>query len=378
MRKNPIYFWFDSPPKVGKGAFNFVANNWSEKVYFVFNNDFRSERKASHWDDGDFGKAILIKLYEEENPTNIIKNIFVENPSAIHIINGFTTQIMGRIKPYVCTIGTFLIVLSERPVQMGNPFERFLRNLYFTYKYRRIHSYFKKYVKAFLPLGSLGKTTFMKYGWDSNIMFPFMYNPQLSDISDMSEKTARKPLRFLYVGRFYYKTKGVDVLMKASQYLKGEWTLDLVGGYGKNADEIMQWAKNSSNVTYIGRWDSMEVTQNMQQYDVVVVPTKYDGWNLLVNEGLHAGIAVITTDEAVSHEVIAKSGAGSVVRANRPKELAAAMQNAIDNPEIVKEWKTKAHLFVPNISTPTVGRYMLDIINYVIYNEGIRPHCPWL
>lgn len=377
--KGNIFFWFDSPPKVGKGAFNFVANNWSEQVYFVFNNDFRAERKASNWNDGDFGKASIIELYKSENPEQIISDLFLNHPGSIHIVNGFNSLIMQRVKRYVRTIDRdALIILSERPVQMGNPFERWLRNVFFKLKYRLLYYQFSPYVKAFLPLGLLGKNTFRQYGWSDDIMFPFMYNPQLEDLSGQNDKTVRKPLRFLYVGRFYFKTKGVDVLMKATKYLRGNWHLDLVGGYGMNAKEIMSWAEKNANICYIGRWNSMDVTRNMQQYDVVVIPTKYDGWNLLVNEGLHAGIAVITTNEAVSHEVIEKSGAGMVVKANSPKELANAMQCAIDNPDLVKLWKEKAHSFVPNISTPTVGKYMLDIINYSVYSEGERPKCPWI
>ena len=49
MNESEIIFWFDSPPKVGKGAFNYVANNWGNSVYYVFNNDFRQERKNNNW-----------------------------------------------------------------------------------------------------------------------------------------------------------------------------------------------------------------------------------------------------------------------------------------------------------------------------------------
>lgn len=378
MKKGSIYFWFDSPPKVGKGAFNYIANNWPEPVYFVFNNDFRAERKESNWNDGNFGKACIIELYKEENAKKTIHDIFTSHQEDIHIVNGFNSMIMRKIKHKVRLNGTLLIVLSERPDQMGNLFERGVRDVYFYLKYRWLHFQFKPFVKAFLPLGQLGKNTFRKYGWNEEIMYPFMYNPQLEDISDKSEKIAHQPLRFLYVGRFYYKTKGVDVLMKATECLRGDWTLDLVGGYGLNANDVMKWAEKKENVRYIGRWDSIKVTVNMQQYDVVVIPTKYDGWNLLVNEGLHAGIAVITTDEAVSHEVIKKSQAGKIVKANDSFELAKAMQFAIDNPLQVVEWKRNAQNFVPLIATPTVGKYMLDIINFAIYNEGKRPICPWI
>ncbi|MCD8387770.1 MAG: glycosyltransferase family 4 protein [Bacteroidales bacterium] len=377
-KRDNIYFWFDSPPKVGKGAFNYVANNWSEEVFFVFNNDFREERKASNWNDGDFGKAKIIALYEESDPNHTIENIFLKDKSSIHIVNGLATNIMNRIEKFLLNNDSRLIVFTERPDQMGGIVERYMREIFFHIKYRQLNHKFNKIIKAFLPLGGLGKKVFMKYGWSEKKIFPFMYNPQMTNISALNNRTTKDEVRFLYVGRFYFKTKGVDTLMKATSYLKGNWHLDLVGGYGKNAEEVKAWAQATPTVDYIGRWNSLEVTKNMQDYDVIVVPTKYDGWNLLINEGLHAGVGVITTDEAVSHEVIEESGAGMVVRANKPKELAEAMQRVIDNPEMANKWRSLSRNFVENISTPTVGKYLIDIILFAIYNEGIRPKCPWI
>lgn len=377
-KKHAIYFWFDSPPKVGKGAFNYVANNWPEEVHYVFNNDFREERKASNWNDGDFGKAWITELFREANPDETIDKIFCENPQAIHVVNGLDSLIMRKIKKRLFSYNVPLVVLSERPVLMGGIFEKLLRKVFFQLKYRRLYHQFKSYVKAFLPLGQLGVDTFRRYGWRRDVMFPFMYNPQLTDISVLSDKDIHRRVRFLYVGRFYYKTKGIDTLMKATSFLKGDWSLDLVGGYGLNADEVIEWANTRKQVHYKGRWNSLEVTKKMQEYDVIVIPTKYDGWNLLVNEGLHAGIGVITTNEAVSHEIIEKCGAGIVVEADNPRKLAEALQFAINHPEEVSAWKHKASLFVSRISTPVVGQYMIDTINYCIYNEGIRPKCPWV
>lgn len=375
--KNDIYFWFDSPPKVGKGAFNFVANNWPCQVHYVFNNDFRFERKAAHWDDGDFGKADIIALYEKDDENHIIDSIFKKSPSAIHIVNGLTSLITQKIRRYIQSPNTNLIFLSERPVTLGSFCERIGRTLYFHYKYYKLYCRYRQSVKAFLPLGDLGVRVFSQYGWPKHLMYPFMYNPPLKDRSASSNKTPHITIRFLYAGRFYYRTKGVDVLMKACAFLKGAWSLDLVGGYGKDADKVLKWAEVTDNVTYVGRWDSLQVVEKMQGYDVVVIPTRYDGWNLLVNEAIHAGIGVISTDESVSHEIIEPNNVGVVVKANCPRKLANAMQYAIDHPDVVSSWKQNTVHTVKSISTHIVGQYLIDIINYSIYHEGDNPNCPW-
>ena len=376
-QKGSIIFWFDSPPKVGKGAFNFVARNWPLPVYYIFNNDFREERKRTNWDDGDFGGANLIRLYNLQNCDQTIQSFFADRTN-IHIVNGFTTRIMRRIQRYIKQKGINLLVLSERPDAMGGYIERIFRELFFQIKYRHLFHSFNPYVTAFLPLGQLGKSVFMKYGWNDEKIFPFMYNPAINIPANWPDLVRRTPLRFLYVGRFYFKTKGVDVLIKAANHLKGEWELDFVGGYGRDTKAVLRWISQKSNVHYLGSWDSGSVVTNMQAYDVVIIPTKYDGWNLLVNEALHAGIGVITTDGAVSHEIIDKSGAGIVIKKNSSKQLTKAIQGVIDDPNIVITWKEKARCFVKQISTPVVGQYLIDIINYTVFNEGTRPQCPWI
>lgn len=378
MMKDSIYFWFDNPPKAGKGAFNYVANHWPNKVYFVFNNDFREERKVAGWDDGIFGNANIISLFNLEDSDNVIADIFQKNPDAIHFVNGLTTNIMCRINKYFPYMRRKIFVMSERPVLLGRVYEKMIRKIYLYIKYRYLNYRYSKYIAALLPLGEIGIETFRKYGWDKDSMYTFMYNPVLPILESNPNIKIKKELKFLYIGRFYYKTKGVDVLMEAVRYLKGSWRLDIVGGYGANAREVMEWASKTRHVNYCGIWDSNSVVHRMRNYDVVCVPTRYDGWNLLINESIHAGIGIISTDEAVSHEVIKKSQSGLIVKSGDAYAFANAMQYAIDNPDTVELWKHHAEKSVHLISNETVGRYLYDIINYEIYHEGSKPVCPWI
>lgn len=381
MKRAEIIFWFRTPPKVSKGAFNFVTKAWGNKVIYIINNDFSEDRKKTNWNDGDLGEAEVIMLSDSNNEEKVIAQIFKDYPNAIHVVSAFTNIIQKKIRKYILKPGIKLVVFSERPDIMGNTIERFFRTIYFQFKYRYLRSIFDPYVQAFLPLGGLGVSTYETYGWQREKMFPFMYNPIIHKNKNCSNiKTAKDgALRFLYVGRFYYKTKGLDILMNAVTHLEGKWHLDLVGGYGKNKDEVIAWAEKQPNVQYLGSWQSQDVCTNMMQYDVIIVPSNYDGWNLLPNEAIYAGIATIVTNEAVSDEIITTSGAGVVIPAHNSKAMAQAMQQAINDHELVEKWKENSKIFAIKISPQTVGRYFIDIMDYTFYNNGQeRPKCPWL
>jgi glycosyltransferase involved in cell wall biosynthesis len=376
-----LIFWFDQPPKVSKGAFNYISKAWGNKVFYICDHDFDDTRKSVNWNDGDFGGAEVIILSEHQNPENFIDEIFIKYKDAVHVISGFTNSIQKRIRRYIFNANIKLVAFSERPDMFGGKAEKLLRTININIKYRRLYKEFNDYVNIFLPLGQKSVEKFATFGWDKSKMFPFMYNPEIikNDDETFLPKISGE-IKFLYVGRFFYKTKGIDTLMKATKLLPEEgWRLDLVGGYGKDADKVIRWAESVKNVKYIGRWQSQDVGKNMRVYDVIVVPSKYDGWNLLPNEAIAANIGTITTNQAVSDEIITASGAGIVVPADDNKLLATAMQKAISDPVIINEWKQKAKEYAPLVSSETVGNYFIDILDYAFFDKSRpRPVCPWI
>lgn len=374
-----IVFWFDTPPKVSKGAFNYTSKNWRSKVYYICNFDYPEYRKKNNWNDGDFGHAEVVMLPNVPNSSLFIEEFIDRHKSAIHILAGFTTVITGRIKGKLREIGAEVVVFSERPDDMGNALERYVRKLYFKVKYTRIFYEFNDWTKVFLPLGMSGINTFAKYGWPTDKMFPFMYNPERYEINRRKTTLPQThKVKFLYVGRFYHKTKGTDVLMHAFDNLGGEWGLDMVGGYGKNADEVIKWAESHPRVNFIGSWKSETVCENMQDYDVVIIPSRYDGWNLLVNEAINAHVGIITTNQAVSDEVVTCGKMGLVVEGGDWKQLWDAMQNVVDNPTLIETWKANSAAFAERISPTTVGEYFMSILDYAYGIKNERPTCPWL
>ena len=143
-----LIFWFETPPKVSKGAFNYVTRNWGNQVYYICYNDYPEYRKKINWNDGDFGSAKVCILSEQKNPDEIIEKMFSENPNAIHVLPGFDNIIERKLRPYTLTGKYRFIAFSERPVTMGNYFELRLRKIYFQYKYRKLHKLLDPYISA--------------------------------------------------------------------------------------------------------------------------------------------------------------------------------------------------------------------------------------
>ncbi len=375
-----IVFFFDQLPKVGKGCFNAITERFSGTVVYAYLRDYKQERKNANWDDGDYGKAKIVPLGEDENTQGKVDALFKEYTNAVFVLGGFKSSVMKYVDRYVCEDKYKFICFSERPGVYGIWWKRLLKLAYIPLSEIRIAKKYRNHVAAMLPLGMTGVKTFRKYGWPQEKLFPFMYDP-VETVTDHSIVPVHTPVRFLYVGRFSRYTKGTDTLVKAVDLLEKDsdkFTLTMVGGYGDMRQEILQWLETKPNVEFLGIWDSNTVGTKMKDYDVCVVPSKFDGWNLLVNEAVRAHIGVIVTDEAVSDEVISYSKAGLVVKAKNPKAMAEAMKCAIADKDLVMQWKEKAKAFTPQISNDAVADYMIAIINYVCGDGGECPQCPWL
>ncbi len=380
-KRNELIFWFDQPPHVSKGAFNYVSEHWGNKVIFIADHEFPEHRKLIGWDDAQYGAAEMVYLSKQENPDEYIRNIFEKYPNAVHIMNGFFSTIESKISPYVKKAGIKLAVHSEKPLvpRRGYSFKKWLRKTLIPIKYKKKYLEYKDYVAAVIPLGVWGKELFEESGWPQDKVFSFMYCPILKTLSLDGDVQMNDPMRFLYVGRLNYSTRALDVLMKSFEGLPTDsWHLDLVGGYGDKRDEVFAWAEKQKNVSILGVWPAHEVGIRMKDYDIYVTPTKVDGWNSQLNEALNAGISVITTNEAVSDEMIIAANAGMVVSAYSVSEFKTAVKTAIKKPEMVAQWKMNAKNYRHRIQCDVVGEYFMDILDYTFYNKTEKPQCPWL
>ena len=379
--KPELVFWFDAPPRAGSGVFRFVAQEWGSNVYYISIRQLRQERRIGGWGDCNHGQAQITILEEEPDPDRFVRDFIQQHNGAIHICNGLRSLTTPYIKKHLFSNPNAQIaVWSERPGVYGNVMKKYIRTVGLPLMYRYYALFYGGRIGAYLPLGKLGVDTFVGFGWNPERLFPFMYVPEAPKELPEPLTNAEGTLRLLYVGRFARSTKGIDILINAINGIKGDsWRLDLVGGYGEFKDATINWAENNPNVCFRGIWPSDEICKRITQYDVCIVPSRFDGWNVVINEALSAGVGVISTDAAVSNELVEASGAGMVVPAGEVEALGQAIQMVIDNPGLADSWKVKAKAYSPRIRPESVGNYLIDVLEFTFIDPTRpRPVCPWL
>jgi len=130
--------------------------------------------------------------------------------------------------------------------------------------------------------------------------------------------------RFLFVGRFIER-KGLDVLIDAFARVEGG-ELWLVGD-GPQRELTEAAAARDPRVRTLGHLQGAPLEDAYRQTDVLVVPSLYEPWGLVVHEGLAHGLPVILTDQVGAGDDLIDDGVnGFVVPTGSSQGLADAMQ----------------------------------------------------
>lgn len=135
-----------------------------------------------------------------------------------------------------------------------------------------------------------------------------------------------KEIEFLVVAQLIAR-KGIDVLLDACTALpKTGWHLTIVGE-GPKGNALKQRAHAfNGRIRFIGNIAYAERHQVFAAADVLVMPTRWDGWGMVVPEALMHGLPVISTDKAMSAmEFVRNNHNGFLGPADSPGFLARAM-----------------------------------------------------
>lgn len=378
-----LIFWLDGPPVCCKGVFDAVSNLWEGDVYYILTRKIDENRaKIVNNDKADNCRAKYIILTQMSEPEKYAVKFLKDHIDDIHVFNGY----MSNCSKYL----NLLLKMNNKAktiVWAERPCPSVLRKPYiYTIAYRKIHQIrhkiyaykLRNHISAFLPLGSKGVQSYCSNGWKSENVFPFLYLPTMNEEINCSIADSAD-VRFVYLGRFSSGWKGTDILIDACRKLKGNnYKLTMVGGYGDYKAQTLTYIEQNPNLEFGGTWKIDEACDRLSKYDVCIVPSRFEGWNVTVNEALMAGIGCIVTDEAVSDELVTASKAGLVVKAGDSSALAEAMDQVMRNPNLVSAWKQNAVDFRPKMTANACANYFISILNYLFSNEKIgRPIPPW-
>jgi glycosyltransferase involved in cell wall biosynthesis len=128
----------------------------------------------------------------------------------------------------------------------------------------------------------------------------------------------------LYVGQLIER-KGVDVLLKVVGQVTG--TELWIAGDGSLRNMVEAHAGNDDRIRVIGHQDFEALHELYDQVDVLIVPSLYETWGLVVNEALEHGLPILGSDQVAAMDHLVVPGkTGFVYEAGSAEALAQAIR----------------------------------------------------
>ena len=186
------------------------------------------------------------------------------------------------------------------------------------------------------PIWGIGAFAVDQYRQEFGAGHSYLNLPYYSDLDrfqlrDHRRKCASEFAWILYSGSLIHR-KGVDLLAQAFLQIAQEFSrigLRLLGEgeLRPMLEKILEPVKQ--RVEFVGFKDWSDLPAVYAEADVLCVPSRYDGWGLVVPEGLSAGLPVIATDKMGAALAFLQSGYnGWLVPANDGEALLVAMRQA--------------------------------------------------
>ena len=193
-----------------------------------------------------------------------------------------------------------------------------------------------------------------------------LYNP----VDDMFFSGGRKfngKHKLLFVGRLNMQNKGLDYLipiMKRVLKIYSDVELTVVGdGPDKSALERLVLDNGlEASIKLVGQ--NSDVKKYYQEANIVLVPSRWEGFGVVLIEAMACGTPVIAYKNKGPSEIISNNVDGILIKKYEVEEFANAVIGLLGNPEKWENMSVQAYQKACNFSSQkTVERFM----NYIIH-----------
>ena len=172
------------------------------------------------------------------------------------------------------------------------------------------------------------------------------YGVDLEQFRPREDSSLSRPLRFVFIGALSAR-KGIPLLLAVWQQLRlKDAELWLLGHLSSNIHKLIP---NLPGLRVFGRRLRSELINLLRACDVLVLPSYFEGFGLVLLEALACGLPIIATKATAASDLITNPLSGKIIQPGNVDELGAAMtyfvQNRGELPEMSRVARRRAEEF---------------------------------
>ena len=293
-------------------------------------------------DDCPTASPLASPLREWRKGARLIEYLRTHDVRAV-VCSGYRYSSYLRVMKYCFRHRVSLFVRNDSNIKSDQRLSRLKALLK-----RRVYAWWMPWVDGIMSMGEYGDEFFLKYGADPRRIYRVPCTPDYDryariDPQHLSRFRQKHGLRddrryIIYCGRLV-PAKRVDMLVDAFVAIAGErpeWGLLIVGD-GRLRSELAERVPDPlrKRVLWTGFLEGSELLAAYHAADILVLPSDFEPWALVVQEATAAGLAVVASDVVgAAHEIIKDRVSGRIFPAGVLSALTKAILDVSDKSEI--------------------------------------------
>jgi glycosyltransferase involved in cell wall biosynthesis len=355
--------------------FEQVSNRPGLELLVVFDSDISMARSALGWETT--GNAYKVKLL---NGIKVLSAVLTatRRRGSVQLMSG------------VWAVKSFLFALAVLALTQGGP--RFIyaepsdptrqRSRFAKACQRTLMGWLGRCRNVyFLGISRAAREQALSAGFPRSRILPFAYFTGACMKMPL-QGSDHIGLRLVYAGQLVNR-KGLHVLLSALEPL---WRLDRlitldVYGDGPELGSIKSYMREHSEarIALHGSVPWRQLCQELQEYDVLLLPSRFDGWGVVVNEAQSLGVSVVVSDGCGAAELVDDGVTGFVF----PKGDVAGLRQVLlrylaITPGRLNDMKTAAATRGRSASARAGAEYFLACVAEALSGGTTWPNAPWL
>jgi glycosyltransferase involved in cell wall biosynthesis len=158
--------------------------------------------------------------------------------------------------------------------------------------------------------------------------------------------SAGTPLKVIYVGSLAQR-KGISYLAEAMRMVGSAATLTVVGRKVGSSDALDRFCAAHR---WIESLPHAEILEEMRRHDVLVFPSLFEGFGLVIGEAMSRGLPVITTAHTGGPDILRDGQDGFIVPIRDPEAIAARLLELHRDRELLRMMSESARELAGQLS----------------------------
>lgn len=213
----------------------------------------------------------------------------------------------------------------ERPINEQIGIKKYLKELYLKVILNQ--------AEAIFAIGKIAVKIYSKY---HRSVFNLPYSMNLNNLYNIERTNNEKDeIRFLFSGQYIDRKNIINTINAFKAINNPNIELNLIGG-GELQFEVSKLIKDDKRINDLGFIQPNELVNIYANNDIFLMPSRHDGWALVINEAMASSMPIISTNRVGAVVEYIKHKENGYICSTTEKDIKNGIEYYIKNSNLIK------------------------------------------